>query len=310
MTEAAPTPAPQPAANPTGATPTPTPAPTPAPTPTPTPSPAPSPSPEPSASFDWRKEISGGDDKALKTFERFSTIKDAGKAYLEAVNKIRSGELAKPLPADATPEQVSEWRKGNGIPEKPEAYFEKLANGRVIGEGDQPLFNEFATSIAHKHNLKPEVMSDIVEWYYKLGDTESQQLTDVDRQHAKESEDVLRTAWGNDYRANENHVANYLSGLSEPLQKSLREGFGGDGRKLTHNPDFMQWLSGIAREMNPMGFVSPGGNETHMASIEDEISKLATMSAKQPKEYWGTKNETRHRELIAAREKLQQRMAR
>lgn len=264
------------------------------------------------STFDWRKELAGGDEKAIKTFERFATPKDAGKAYLEAVTKIRSNETAKPLPADATPEQAAEWRKANGIPDKPEGYFEKLPNGRVIGQEDQPLFNEFANSVAHKHNLKPEAVSDIVEWYYKLADTESAQLSEVDKTHTKAAEDALRSAWGDDYRANTNHLENYMAGLPEPLQKAFRDGFGGDGRKLMHNPEFVQWFSNIAREFNPVGIVTAGGNESQMSTISDELNQLVKLSGNQHSEYWkgpkAAQMQARHIQLIEAQDKLKSRM--
>jgi len=150
-------------------------------------------------------------------------------------------------------------------------------------------------------------MHDLVDWYYKLEDTESAKLSEADKAGAREAEDTLRKTWGDDYRANENHIENYMAGLPEGLQKAFREGFGGDGRKLMHNADFKQWLSGIAREFNPTGMVSVGGNENRMATLDEEIGKLTKMSAQSPKDYWGTRNETRHRELIAARSKLQAR---
>jgi hypothetical protein len=262
--------------------------------------------------FDWRKEITGGDEKALKTFERFSTMQDAGKAYLEAVNKIRSGELAKPLPANATTEQVAEWRKANGIPEKPEAYFEKLPNGRVIGKDDQPLFNDVAAKL-HAHNVSPAAMHELVEWYYQREDGESAKLSEADKAEAKAAEDKLREAWGPDYRANENHLENYLTGLPEGLQKAFRDGFGGDGRKLMHNPEFKQWMSNIAREFNPQGMVTPGGNESSMQTINEELAKLTKMAGDHSSDYWrgplAGGHQKRMLELLAAQDKLSKRVA-
>jgi hypothetical protein len=258
--------------------------------------------------FDWRKEIAGEDEKAAKLLERYSSPKDFGKAYLEAQNKIRTGELAKPLPKNATPEQITEWRAANGIPEKPEQYFEKLPNGRVIGKDDLPRFTEVAAKI-HAANASPEVMNNLVEWYYDMADKETAALSESEKRDARTAEDALREAWGNDFRANENHLSNYMEGLPEGLKNAFGEGFGPDGRKLMHNPEFKQWLSNIAREFNPLGMVTPGGNESAMASLHDEIAKLSAMSAKNPKEYWGTKNEARHKELITQREKLKPRMA-
>lgn len=302
-------------ANPAGGTPsptpspspTPTPSPAPAPSPTPTAAPSPTPSPSPTATFDWRKEITGGDEKALKTFERFSTIQDAGKAYLEAVNKIRSGELAKPLAKDAKPEEVAAWRQANGVPEKPEGYLDKLPNGRVIGKDDLPMFTEVAGKL-HGLNAAPAVMHELAEWYYGLADKESAKISEADKADARGVEDVLRKTWGDDYRANENHLENYLAGLPEGLQKAFREGFGGDGKKLMHNPDFKLWFANIAREHNPAGMVSVGGNENQATSINDELTKLIKMSGDQHGAYWkgaeAAKHQARHMQLIDAQNRL------
>ena len=260
--------------------------------------------------FDWRKELAGEDEKAIKQFERFSTAKDAGKAYMEAQAKIRSGELAKPLAKDAKPEEVAAWRQANGIPEKPEGYFEKLPTGRVIGKDDLPVFNEVAAKM-HGHNVPPAAMHDLVEWYYGLADAESAKISEADKAEARAAEDDLRKAWGDDYRANENHLENYLSGLPDGLQKAFREGFGADGKKLVHNPEFKQWLANIAREFNPAGMTAVGGNESHMQSIDSELANLVKLSGNQHSEYWkgpkASQMQARHEQLIDAQNKLKAR---
>lgn len=256
---------------------------------------------------DWRKEIAGDDEKELKYLERYSSAKDYHKSNIEARNKIRSGELAKPLAGNATTEQIAEWRKANGIPEKAEGYFEKLPNGRVIGKDDLPLFNEVASKL-HGHNISPAAMHDIVEWYYGMTDAESAKLSETEKTESKAVEDQLREAWGNDYRANENHLENYMAGLPEGLQKAFREGFGGDGKKLAHNAEFKQWMSNIAREHNPAGMITPGGNESQVKSIDAELSDLIKLSGNQHSKYWkgpdAARMQARHVELNAAKEKL------
>src|SRR3546814_3644725 len=57
------------------------------------------------------------------------------------------------LPIYATPEQIAEWRKEQGIPEKPEDYDLKFDNGLVIGEADKPLVAEFLKA-SHATNVK------------------------------------------------------------------------------------------------------------------------------------------------------------
>lgn len=265
-----------------------------------------------SGQFDWRKAIAGSDESASKLLERYATPDAFGKAHLEAVKKISAGEFAKPLPANATAEQVAAWRQANGIPEKPEAYFEKLPNGRVIGEADKAMFDEVAKEL-HGLNVQPAVIHKLVDWYYGMADKETATLAETDQREKQEFEDSLRQAWGNDYRANMNHLGNFMQGLSPELQKAFGEGFGGDGKKLMHNPAFVQWMASIAREFNPAGFVTPGGNENQMQSIDQELANLTKMSGNQHSDYWkgpmAEKHQARMRELLAAKDKLSKRVA-
>src|SRR3546814_8159770 len=68
--------------------------------------------------------------------------------------KLSSGEFKKAIGPDATPEQIAEWRKEQGIPEKPEDYDLKFDNGLVIGEADKPLVAEFLKA-SHATNVTP-----------------------------------------------------------------------------------------------------------------------------------------------------------
>src|SRR5687767_4172297 len=70
----------------------------------------------------WRNLYAGEDGKKLARLERFTDPVKAFDALIEAQNKIRSGELAKPLPPNANEQERAEWRQANGIPEKPEGY--------------------------------------------------------------------------------------------------------------------------------------------------------------------------------------------
>jgi hypothetical protein len=262
-----------------------------------------------SPALDWRKAVSGGDESAAKLLERYTTPDAFGKAHLEAVKKISAGEFAKPLPADAKPEQVAEWRKANGIPEKPDAYFEKLPNGRVIGADDKPMFDEVAQRL-HAKNAPPELVHELVDWYYGMADKESATLTETDRAHSQAFEDTMRQEWGADYRANDNHLKNFMEGMSPDLKKAF-DGFGPDGKKLMHNPEVVKWLANIAREFNPVGMVTPGGNESQMMSIEAELAKLKKMSGNQHSEYWkgpmADQHQKRMTQLLGAKEQLSRR---
>ena len=263
-------------------------------------------------SFDWRKEVSGEDADTAKLLERFTDPKAFGKAYREAQNKIRSGELARPLPSNATEDQVKEWRAANGIPEKPEDYFAKLPDGLVIGKDDQPLFNEVAGEL-HKLGAKPEIVHSLAKWYYGLPEKESAKVEETDKLHAREVTDVLREAWGNDFRSNMGQVTSLLDGLGGDLKAQFMDATLPDGRRLFNSPDVLKWMAGLARELNPVGVLIPNAGEGSMQSIETELSKLKGMMADQKSDYWkgpnAEKNQARFRQLVDAQAKLKARAA-
>lgn len=264
------------------------------------------------ASFDWRKEVSGEDADVQKLVERYTDPKAFGKSYLEASRKIRSGELARPLPKDATEEQVKEWRTANGIPEKAEGYFEKLPDGLVIGKDDQPMFNEVATEL-HKLGAKPEVVHALAKWYYGLAEKEGAKVEDADKTQSREAVDKLREEWGNDYRANMGQVGSLLDGLGKDLKAQFMDATLPDGRRLFNSPDVIKWMAGLARELNPAGVLIPNAGEGSMQSIDTELAKLKGLMANSGSEYWkgpsAEKNQARYRQLIEAQSKLKARAA-
>jgi hypothetical protein len=255
----------------------------------------------------WRADISGGDEKAAKLLERYATPQDFTKAYLEAVKKISSGELAKPLPKDATPEQVAEWRKGNNIPEKPEGYFEKLPNGLVIGEDDKPMFDAVAQKL-HARNVQPEVIHDLAEWYYGMQDQQiqAQQAADAEAKPALESK--LREAWGPDFKANANVYASYLAAAPKEVHEVLTQARGPDGSFLLYNPAVVSWLTAQAREINPAAHITPAGNEGTVQSVQAEIDQIEKLMRTNRTEYnKDNAKQERLRQLYDARIKLQKR---
>jgi hypothetical protein len=257
--------------------------------------------------LDWRKNVAGGDDAAVKMLERFASPADLGKAYREAVKKISSGELAKPLPKDATPEQVAEWRKGNGIPEKPDGYFEKLPNGLVIGAEDKPMFDAVAAKL-HSRNVQPEVIHDLAEWYYGMQDDALAKAQKADQEQSVTATDALRQEWGTDYRANINIANSYLDSLGPELKPLVMDATLPDGTRLFNNTDFMKWFVGQAREINPASHIVPAGSEATINSVSGEIAKIEKVMSTNRAEYnRDTKMQERLRQLYAAREKLQAR---
>ena len=111
---------------------------------------------------DWRDQMASALPEAerakeLERLKRFNSPNEVYKSNRELESRMSSGEFKRPLPKDATPEQLSAWRKENGIPEKAEEYFPKIKmkDGLVIGEQDKPYVNKFLESL-HGTNASVE----------------------------------------------------------------------------------------------------------------------------------------------------------
>lgn len=248
---------------------------------------------------DWRAAF-GADDKLTKALGRFATPEAFGKAYLEAQAKIGQG-LKAPLKEGASEQEIAAWRTENGIPEKPDGYFEKLPQGLVIGEDDKALFTEWGAAM-HKLNAPPALVAETVRWYYQMQEQQVANQQAMDRQHQTEATTALKQAFGRDYTENINLVKSFMGGLAEDTQAMFMDATLPDGRRLFNSPEIVQWLANKAREVNPLAFIPGPGAGDEGKSLDDRIAAIeATM---------GTpaylKNEPKQAELRALYERRTQ----
>jgi hypothetical protein len=259
-------------------------------------------------SENWRTEWSGGDEKIAKQLERLSDPTALVKSYAEASNKIRSGDLAKPLPKDATPEQAAEWRKGNGYPETPDGFLE-FGDGLVIGEDDKPLWGDVA-KLAYEATSVPELMKLLPKWYYGMQNDQIQTQTAADGQSKTELETKLRETWGTDFTANSNVYANFLAGAPKEVNEALTQARDAEGNFILYRPEVVSWLVAQAREINPAGHIVPNSGDSGVQSIEGEIATIEKFMRTNRTEYnKDERMQARARQLYEARAKLQKRGA-
>lgn len=317
-TETPPAPAPQGTPNP-DPNPTPNPAPNPDPNPAPPPgapnpdtAPNPNPNPPPTTfSEKWREDFAGDDTKMLARMQRYATPKDALTALVAAQNKIADGSFKKGLSDKATPEEITEYRKQNGIPEKAEDYFAKLPDGLVIGDEDKALFDDFAKSL-HGVHADPKVAQTAAKWYYELQDKVAAQQHEANVKAKAETEDAMRAEWGPDYRPNINLVDTYVKTMPQDLQDMLYKSTTADGKQIMNSPLMMQWLASQARELNYTGTTLPTG-ESNAQSIDAEIAGFKAKMGDRTSDYWkgpsADKNQARYRELLDLKTRLASRAA-
>lgn len=251
---------------------------------------------------DWREKLATLDDgtiddKLLKQLSRYSTPKDSAKALLEAQKKISEG-IKKPLTKDATPEQVTAWRKENGIPETPDGYDLNI-EGIAIGETDKPLVNLFLERM-HTQNASPELVKEAVKAYYDVQQQVLDSIAEQDAAQKQKSEDVLREEWGSEYRPNMNRISNLLAGAPDAVKESLLEARTADGVKLGLMPELHKWLDSIGREIAPLATLTPTGN----ATSHDLDNEMKSLEAKMGTDSFTASDRSRYSELLTIKEKI------
>lgn len=259
----------------------------------------------------WREEFAGEDAKLLGRLKRYAAPKDAIAALIETQNKVRDGSYKKGPTDKSTPEEIAEYRQANGIPEKPEGYFEKLPDGLVIGEEDKPIFDEVG-QVLHGMHVQPGVMHAITKWYYDWQDRNEAAQHEANVAAKAETEDAMRDEWGPDYRANLNVVNNFVGSMPQELQDMLYKSTTADGKQIMNSPLMMKWLATQARELNYTGKTLPSG-ETNAKGIDKELAEITALMGNHESKYWkgpeANKLQQRWRELTELQEKLKARAA-
>lgn len=255
---------------------------------------------------DWRQKLAGDDDKALKRLSRFQSPADIFKSYRALEQRMASGELKAPLPADATEEQIAEFRQANGIPEKPEGYLADT-DGLVFGDEDKPRVDAFLGKM-HERNAPPDVVRDALGWYHEERERALAEISKGDKEYRRASEDDLRAEWGGEYRENLNAMGMLFSNAPEGLDDEILGARGPSGKLLGDNPALLKWLVSMANEVNPAATVAPGSGMGQIDSVQSEIAKIVKVMREDRKAYDADpKMQERLRKLYEAEEKLQKR---
>ena len=245
---------------------------------------------------DWRQQLAGDDEKALKQLERYEDPTAIWTKTRALEQKLSSGEYRQttPFPEAGTEQEQAEWRRQNGIPEGPDKY--QLS--RQVEEEQMAEIEPFL-EYAYNKNLPADVADAVVNYFYENAERGEEAISVADEADAETTEDFLRAEWGDDFRRNQNKVRGVLDMVPDGPD-SLLEARLPDGSKLANSPAFQQFLLMAADAINPTMVVPPGGGDV-MSSIMDEIDEIKSIMSS--KEYTPQKR-ARYRELLSELDRL------
>jgi hypothetical protein len=259
---------------------------------------------DPAPETDWRARMAGDDADLAKFLGRHASEQAAVKEFKKLHGEIRSGKFIKPLSDDPSESEIKAYREQVGVPEKPDGYLDKLADGLVVGDADKPFVEKFLADM-HAVNAPPKDVNAALGAYYKIVEEQTAAATEADKAAKSASEDALREEWGGDYRRNINVVDGFLETLDADVREAVTNGYGPDGVSLGNNAAFVKWLAKLALDANPLATVVPGTGAAQASSIQDEIDKIEkTMRENRAAYNADTKMQARYLELLTAQEKL------
>lgn len=266
----------------------------------------------------WRAEMAGDDKAYLKVLERYDSPAAVAKAHRELSTKMSAGELkapAKPLAADATPEQKLAWRKENGLPEAAEGFVGalKLPGGLVPGENDKPLLNEFAKA-AFDAGVDQKTFDFAANWYFQQQHALNAARERNDGTFKNQSLVELSQEWGKDFEGNNNAVSSVIAMLPEAIRDNLLTARLPNGNLVGNDPNFNRAMLMFAKELNPASTILPlNNNGGGLASVEAQLAAHDKNMKSEPgsdawKAYWqNDKAQQEYRELLGARQTMQSR---
>lgn len=247
---------------------------------------------------DWVTRMAKGDEKVAKQFSRYASPEALAEAHISLRRRLDSGEFRTTLPKDPKPEELAQWRKDNGIPEKPDGYDLK---GIEFDDSDKPIVESIVSRL-HAVNADPKIAREAVSIYKDIVAQNEQQREELDEQQRTSVLDTLNAEYGNQFRRNINLIeGTVLSKFPASVREAIKSARLPDGTALFNHPDAVRAFVALALEMNPAAVVTPGGTGDIGKGMVEEWQAIQKVRAEERTKYNKDENmQKRERELIDA----------
>lgn len=195
------------------------------------------------------------------------------KALLEKDDMIRSGKIKRDMPDPKDEKAMAEWRKEQGIPDKPEGYALPDAITKRLVDEDKPVLASF-TEFAHGKNAPPAFVEMATEWYVDMNEKAAEAQRAADDQASEQVEDALRDAWSRDeFKGNMTLAKRFMASAGE-IGDVWTEARLPDGRRLGDIAGFVQWASDQGRQAFGDTVFASADSEAKHSGRKAEIEKI------------------------------------
>jgi len=148
------------------------------------------------------------------SISKFKSPVELGKSYLE-LESFRGKSVVLPG-KDAKPEEITEFYKKLGVPEKPEDYKLTELQGlhesiKISDEGKKAFFD-----LAKKANLTPSQVDTINQWYLTSMNAATLAQVEANKVALDKAQNELRKEWGTEYEKHLSLASRYVTRFGGP----------------------------------------------------------------------------------------------
>lgn len=253
----------------------------------------------------WRQELSGGDDKILTELTRIKSPADIGKELLRQKQELSKRREPLTLAKDATPEQVTEYRKAIGVPAEGtiEAYGIKAPDGYKLSEVEKGALGDLAKLGVDK-NVPAPIMKEVTDHFFRVQEANRQALNTLDANRQKEWQGELEQKLGKDFKpmvaAGEAFLNQRFADNPEAKAELLNARLPGGG-KLGDSPFFIELVIDNALKHGFNDRIEANELESSGRSLAEQQQEIEKLQFSDSAKYNLPATQQKLDKLIAAR---------
>ena len=258
--------------------------------------------------------MAGEDAKALETLARYQKPADFLKAHNELRGKLSERQAPVRLADNATPEQVTEYRKSLGLPEigtdaKPDDYMKAYKieppAGMQLNEMQKGMLGDFS-KLAYEKGWSPAEIKGATDFYFQQEAANAQALNRAAVGRQKEWQNGLRDELGSrEYEAQQAAATEWLKAQFGEDQDAFieitRAQLPGGGY-LGDHPWFFKTIAGLAMGDGYTDRIEAAALESTGKSLAQQQSEIDNLRFKDKAAYdEAMKSGGKYEKILSAR---------
>lgn len=218
-------------------------------------------------------------ERLKKQLSRYGSAEAAILAGMEAQEKLRTNQTKAKPGTDASPEEITEYRKANDLPLSAKDVDVRVPNHKWE-EHDQPLIDKFQ-KLVFEEDIPQKTATKFVNMFLDMGNTavdfQKEAYAAIDREDKKAARAELIEEMGEEFKPRLGLVDRifkdpevFPDGLGDKIWNSRTP----DGHMLRNIPSFIRLFSEAALDRYGEGSIMTGDAKAVLAGEEEKIREI------------------------------------